>query len=64
MVLTWTPYFEMTLWADGSYTYSEANGRLDGTYALVNSTAVPVPATFALVGIGFVGLGWSRRKKA
>jgi hypothetical protein len=29
----------------------------------VNVSAVPVPGTLALFGLGFAGLGWSRRRK-
>ena len=31
---------------------------------VVPNQGVPIPATFALFGLGLVGLGWSRRKKA
>jgi hypothetical protein len=35
-----------------------------GAFEISAKTAVPVPATLALFGLGLAGLGWSRRKKA
>jgi hypothetical protein len=48
----------------GGYTQTLVSYTYDNTGGAVTVGAVPVPATLALLGLGFVGMGVSRRKQA
>lgn len=48
--------------AASAYVDDNAIGSQYTNYAFIS--VVPTPATLALLGIGFAGLGWSRRKRA
>lgn len=43
---------------------TDLDSRWSGTVTLTNPSAVPEPASLALIGLGLLGLGLSRRKKA
>lgn len=65
--------FSDAKWSSGSIALSAGNYSITGITtaspfgggdgALQVVSAVPVPATLALFGLGLAGLGWSRRKK-
>lgn len=47
--------------SSGTYTLEiEGVGEIEGG---VPASQIPLPTTLALLGLGLVGLGWSRRKK-
>jgi PEP-CTERM motif len=55
------PYYQTNA---GGYTQTLVSYTYDNTGGAITVGAVPVPATLALLGLGFVGMGVSRRKQA
>jgi PEP-CTERM motif len=64
----YVPWFRVStgqLVAEWSQPTDRWNGYEIASWLVRDSAeSVPVPATIALFGLGLVGLGWSRRKKA
>lgn len=56
--LTYTPRFNVDIAGQSSFITANLSYRYD------DEGQVPAPATIALIGLGLVGLGFTRRKKA
>jgi hypothetical protein len=55
--------FPVLGFADGTNQWEEVQGIERGTYSITPMTTVPEPASFALMGVGLVGIGFWRSRR-